>query len=491
MTDPSSPDPSVLASFASDLPAAALDGAGQSVVDEPAARIDESGAAVVLAGAAVTLPVEERLSSDEEDRIALALRAGMQPRDVAFAVFELRHGRPAQQGPHVPVMAPDLGMDPAQLAPGDDEQRLAALAAQIAPLERDYKTQLQAEWEIVTGLNLDTDFGGTLDGYRERRPLYVIAGYRDPARTILPHITHEIFLGIGVTVHELMLARLKDAEARLTAQGVSLTEMAQLIGNDVGVFDPRYQKGSRVISNHALALAIDIDPQRNPQIKDPKVIKILDDVTGMDFGSRLTEMSYALQKRLQDIAKASGEDPGSALGELEQQVTELQDVMTTASGTLREWLDAQLNREAAYQARAAADQEDFAAALLAMDNAEAAGDPAAISAARRNAARIAERTRADAAEYHQDAQIANLVALRKALGQHGQETVEHWRSDGILNLPLSLVEALIGAGLGWGGEYQNTKDLMHFELSDTRGRPIIPPDSAPLGPSSLFPGFPP
>jgi hypothetical protein len=81
--------------------------------------------------------------------------------------------------------------------------------------------------------------------------------------------------------------------------------------------------------------------------------------------------------------------------------------------------------------------------------------------------------------------------LRKALGKDGDKTIEQWRRGGIFNLPLCFVQALIGAGLGWGAEYGDTKEMMHFELSGTKGLPFIPPDSPPLKRNSVFPGFPP
>jgi len=46
--------------------------------------------------------------------------------------------------------------------------------------------------------------------------------------------------------------------------------------------------------------------------------------------------------------------------------------------------------------------------------------------------------------------------------------LETWRTSGILTLPLELIKKLCAHGFTWGGEYENIKDFMHFELMPDR-----------------------
>ena len=52
-----------------------------------------------------------------------------------------------------------------------------------------------------------------------------------------------------------------------------------------------------------------------------------------------------------------------------------------------------------------------------------------------------------------------------ALRDHAtRERLDGYARHGFCTLYLPLIQALIAAGLGWGGAYHTSKDFMHFEL---------------------------
>jgi hypothetical protein len=48
--------------------------------------------------------------------------------------------------------------------------------------------------------------------------------------------------------------------------------------------------------------------------------------------------------------------------------------------------------------------------------------------------------------------------------RHTRERLDGYAKRGFCNLYLPLIEALVAAGLRWGGAYHTSKDFMHFEL---------------------------
>ena len=61
------------------------------------------------------------------------------------------------------------------------------------------------------------------------------------------------------------------------------------------------------------------------------------------------------------------------------------------------------------------------------------------------------------------AQIKAQADLVTAIAAH-RAALNGYASGGFLNLEQDLIDALTGAGFGWGGDYQHSKDFMHFEL---------------------------
>lgn len=48
--------------------------------------------------------------------------------------------------------------------------------------------------------------------------------------------------------------------------------------------------------------------------------------------------------------------------------------------------------------------------------------------------------------------------------QRDEDPLRKYAAGGFLNLPKDVVQAMTGAGLKWGGEWEGSKDFMHFEL---------------------------
>jgi len=58
-----------------------------------------------------------------------------------------------------------------------------------------------------------------------------------------------------------------------------------------------------------------------------------------------------------------------------------------------------------------------------------------------------------------DARVAAALRNRSTLGR-----LRGYASHGFCTLDLALIQALLGAGLTWGGAWTSSKDFMHFEL---------------------------
>jgi hypothetical protein len=128
--------------------------------------------------------------------------------------------------------------------------------------------------------------------YAEIRAEFYQAGYSDPCDTVFSQIRPATLLGKRVIggLHQVFIDRLSGLEALLNSwsPGLAPRVAAQLQG--IGGFVPRnIQTGKKkaVLSNHAFGMAIDIDPVTNPQFRNAKVIAILRQITGFDFGQEL------------------------------------------------------------------------------------------------------------------------------------------------------------------------------------------------------------
>ena len=62
----------------------------------------------------------------------------------------------------------------------------------------------------------------------------------------------------------------------------------------------------------------------------------------------------------------------------------------------------------------------------------------------------------------------DLSAVATLVREYSLPTVQSWAAYGIMTIPPQVIQAFLDAGrphgARWGGQYDNTKDLMHLEL---------------------------
>ena len=63
----------------------------------------------------------------------------------------------------------------------------------------------------------------------------------------------------------------------------------------------------------------------------------------------------------------------------------------------------------------------------------------------------------------QKAERQRLQRLTNAISSN-RATLNNYAANGFLNLEQTLIDALVNAGLSWGGQYRTSKDFMHFEI---------------------------
>jgi hypothetical protein len=268
--------------------------------------------------------------------------------------------------------------------------------------------------------------------YGQLRPVFYRAGYSDPCARIFSKITDATFLGHDVDcgVHELFRDRLAGLERELNSWSPGLAQKVSARITGVGGFVPRYiapKQGHRqknaYLSNHAFGLAVDIDSDWNPHIKDQEVIDVLKEITGYDFGQVL-------------VPKEKGIPEMDRIRETHLRVRE-------ASDRLRAWLNRYLP---VYEAekREASTPASFLP------------DP--------GAAPVCEEPSAGSKQ---------IIRLLK---YHKSAELKQWAAKGIETIPLELAAAMAKLGFRWGGSYEHSKDIMHFELD---AKDAVPPDQEP------------
>jgi hypothetical protein len=253
--------------------------------------------------------------------------------------------------------------------------------------------------------------------YLAMRPLYYQRGYSTPFETIFSRIGPGWFLGIEVDqgLHEELAPKLADVERTLNKYSV-YSQVANEVKSILGL-QLRKIEGSPKLSNHAFGLAIDIDARWNPHIKDQRVIDVLTEITGYNFGTTVDGRGIdKMDTALQEWTKAR-----------------------EASERLKRWLRKYLP---IYEANSHTDPQL---------------DP--------DTARQLER-------------IGILLHFQSTDKKEKDrlEELKRWAEHGVLSIPLALVAAMKINGLRWGGEYEMSKDSMHFELL---AKKILPPDSPP------------
>jgi hypothetical protein len=254
-----------------------------------------------------------------------------------------------------------------------------------------------------------------LDYYIMMRGALYQNGYDDPAESVFGEICEGDLLGHQVIggVHAKLAKALQSFNERMRAAPCDVAELTARAIKSVAGFVPRFQalkkgqKGPAPLSNHALGLAIDIDFVSNPHIKEPAVIAVMREITGIDFGRSFTPYSSALPpvERVKEIHKV-GQQASDALQEW-----------------LQRWLPVHLEIEARKKIKASF------------------SEPVADSETDRN-----------------------LGFLATILKYHKLWEVKVWKDNGIQSIPVELAAGLVEAGLRWGSAYENHKDAMHFEL---------------------------
>ncbi len=255
--------------------------------------------------------------------------------------------------------------------------------------------QLRAQWEAHPRVHSWVE--GGLTGYLKLGPLYARHGIRDAAAYLDENIAACSFFGHSFPTHRDLCAALGRADAALRAAGVApeINSIWSVVARPI-----RGRAGS--LSEHALGLAVDINPATNPLIRagdNRDVVRVIKAVTGVDLGAV-------------------------------QSAEALRQASTTFRSTFGDaWLDARRQE---------------------LQSAEQAGDAA---------------------------RAADLRALLAAASRH-QAELARLRQSGFLDLDQRLIDALVAAGLTWGGSWSRSKDFMHFELHQARSMPPTAPAQA-------------
>lgn len=253
------------------------------------------------------------------------------------------------------------------------------------------------------------------DKYRAMRGAYYRAGWTSICRDVLKEISRVTFFGspvIGGAHRELieLLTLVENAVRKAEPDGPKLGTAGFVIGG----FNPRFQRGSDQLSNHAFGLAIDIDHEWNPQVKSPAAIDAFQRATG--------EKIDVLFRNVSSI---------DALRRIYQRVLRI-------SRKLQDWLVKFMPMYEQLQAdRAKYKSDPNAKAKLALLDQELKANP-------------------------------DMAALHTLVVEYKMKTVQAWQAYGIVTIPLSVIElfASLGKkhGARWGGEYEKSKDVMHLEL---------------------------
>jgi hypothetical protein len=274
-----------------------------------------------------------------------------------------------------------------------------------------------------------------LEKYLAMRGAYYRAGWACINRDVFDQIVPATFFGIPVQggVHREMARVLKAVEDKFPGglQGLDA-------GFVIGGFVPRFQEGSAQLSNHAFGLAIDIDPKWNPQLKSAAARAAFARATGEDIGRSLYPVSSA------DMA------------------AKIYEKVAAISKRLQEWLNLWLPQ---YE-------------QLMRSRADAVKDPEG----KQKAASIDRQIGSD----------QDLSAVAVLVREYSLATVKSWQAGGIGTIPPLVIQAFLEAGspngARWGGQYDNSKDFMHFELLKLVGKDSLARPGRP-GLRKPVPGF--
>jgi len=292
----------------------------------------------------------------------------------------------------------------------------AYLAATTTDFIRLKSASVKQSFEPITDAPYNDPYATRLEKYQVMRGAYYRAGWTCINRDVLDLIGPASFFGTPVRagVHREMADVLRGAEKLVRDRDPKLAAVQQTAGFVISGFVPRLQAGSTQLSNHAMGLAIDIDPDWNPQLKSPAARAAFIRATGDDISRSLY--------------------PASSIEVASKAYTRVTAMSRHLQDWLHQWLPQYLQ--------------------LARQRADAAKDPKG----KQKVASI-------------DKQIASgqdLSAVAALVKEYSLPTVQSWAANGIATIPPQVIQAFLDAGrqngASWGGLYEKTKDFMHLEL---------------------------
>ncbi len=250
------------------------------------------------------------------------------------------------------------------------------------------------------------------------------ASGQGPVATWFGNIEKGTFLGIGLRVHKALAERLTRAETALVTDtkinpdkksakdlGVAL----KMYASTSDLRQPAKAVGGNSLSMHTFGLAVDLNYKGNPYI-----------------GNAGAEAPDAI-RRATSLVLGTGTNVTTSLGTAQESYTALE----AASDAL----------ETYFSFRDPANLAALTAAVTGHTSAE--GEPT------------------DLAGWQKQ-----IEADYAALNGKGDFNKHKPPEEGFIDLDESVVLALTGAGLKWGGTYGGAKDIMHFDLRQAEGAKI-------------------
>jgi hypothetical protein len=339
--------------------------------------------------------------------------------------------------------------------PGEARQSLTVAASRVNDIEallpfvaarhNAYVAHAKSEFDALSGF-VRASFKPILSGkcidpyrnseekYRAMRGAYYRAGWPFIKRDILDLITPTTFFGTAIEggVHRELkdFLALVEGDIRKNHKKLADNVFRNTAGFSIEGFKPRFQECSVHLSNHAFGLAIDVDPDWNPQVKTKNAVNAFKRATGEDMSLPFGPYSSLdqLRKIYQRIVQAS-EKLKVWLNKFMPMYEQLQDE--------RAKLRSDINRK---KKIAALDRE-----LL---------------------------------------NNLDLAALVTLITEYEKPRVQMWQAYGIVTIPQEIIESFVALGrkngARWGGGYENTKDIMHLELLQLASGKSIAPSRGPI-----------
>jgi hypothetical protein len=289
------------------------------------------------------------------------------------------------------------------------------------------------------------------EAYLKMRSAYYVAGYDTPAETFLHKIQPATCLDKDVEngLHEAFKKRLDELGKRLDhiQPGLAKEVSAKLSG--IG-FQPRFiapkqgQKAAHAsLSNHAFGLAIDFNASWNPHIKDLDVIVTLKEATGYDFGALFAPMCAPEEALVEETYRKALE----------------------ASAALQRWL------------------RRYLPIYVGVSQQKKPLPPKSKKSRDPLEGLVGASIDPECKEPDLDTET-NIIRLTIINKYHSIHEMQRWADRGVMSLPLALVTAMKGLGFGWGGEWEKSKDFMHFEMNY---KSVAPPENRWRPLDELFP----